>query len=341
MKKLRYGAMTVAIVAGVGAFLGAQRLALIPGPWSEKGGYPTYVSDAAGNLSLSSSTAGPVDYMAYYRRGVEYQFRGQYEQALADLNQAVELSPTPLSLDVLGVRAMDSRSRDTHTLGMVFLIRTTRADTLLRLNRPAEALSDLDAAIALDPRKTEAFYARGLLRTKTGLYDAAIADFDALLARRDHINWYFARGLAKYFKGDWTDAALDFSRASRLAPHDNTFLIWLAKSHLRAGTPLHGEPFANMDRRGSAWAVVQALMSDHNPEQFFSGVVAGVSYSNTNSTDARCKAALFVGEWLTIRKGGAGAHDMFAEAERTCQPLSIEKAVATAELQRPALTVEP
>jgi len=237
MKKLRYGAMAIAIVAGVSAFLGAQRLELIPGPWSKKGGHPIYVSVAAGNLSLSSSAAGPADYMTYYRRGTQYQLQGQYERALTDLNRAVELSPTPLSLEVLGVRAMDSRSRDTHTLGMAFLIRTTRADTLLRLNRPSEALSDLDAAIALDPRKTEPFHARGLLRAKTGLYDAAIADFDALLACRDHISWHFGRGLAKYFKGDWNGAALDFAQSSQLAPQDNTFLIWLAKTHLRAGRP--------------------------------------------------------------------------------------------------------
>ena len=69
MKKLRYGAMSIAIVAGVSAFLGAQRLELIPGPWSKKDGYPIYVSDAARNLSLSSSAAGPADYMTYYRRG--------------------------------------------------------------------------------------------------------------------------------------------------------------------------------------------------------------------------------------------------------------------------------
>jgi len=82
-------------------------------------------------------------------------------------------------------------------------------------------------------------------------------------------------------------------------------------------------------------------MSGHNPEQFISGVEAGAGYSNANGPDARCKAALFAGEWLTIRKAGVGAREMFAEAERTCQPLSIERAVATAELQRPALISTP
>ena len=134
---------------------------------------------------------------------------------------------------------------------------------------------------------------------------------------------------------------MDFAQSSQLGPQDKTFLIWLAKTHLRVGTPMQAEPFANMDRTGGAWAVVQALMSDHNPEQLISGVEAGAGYSNANGPDARCKAALFAGEWLTIRKAGVGAREMFAEAERTYAPLSIERAVAVAELQRLAPNATP
>ena len=64
------------------------------------------------------------------------------------------------------------------------------------------------------------------------------------------------------------------------------------------------------------------------------GARASAGYANPGSGDAKCKTALFLGEWLTLRKSGVGARDMFLEAQAICQPLSIEKAAATAELQR-------
>lgn len=76
------------------------------------------------------------------------------------------------------------------------------------------------------------------------------------------------------------------------------------------------------------------MMTDHDPAQFIAGVKAGADYTGAGGRDAQCKAALFLGEWLTIRKGGQGADGMFAEAEALCQPLSIEHAAAAAELRR-------
>ncbi len=344
MKKMRIGAMAASVALAVGAFLGAQRLALIPGPWSKSGLYGAPPRDGRTNQdSLSAAVAdNPNDYMAYYRRGIMFDRRREYDKALADFDQAVRLSPAPLSLEALGIRARDSADPETHTLGLVFLIRTTRAETLQKMNRPVEALEDLDHAVALDGTKIDVVYSRGMLRTITGRYEDAIADFDAILRRRDNRDWLFGRGLARYFNGDWKDAAADLQEALRRAPGNDTYLIWLAKAHLRAGIPLPTQPFANVDRQSGAWAVIEALMTDHNPAQFSAGVKAGAGYSAAGARsaagvgDARCKAVLFLGEWLTIRKGGDGARAMFAEAENLCPPLSIERAAAAAELQRAA-----
>ncbi len=94
------------------------------------------------------------------------------------------LSSTPLSRVALGVRAADSSDRETHTLRLVFLVRTTRADTLQKLNRPEEALVDLDHALALDASSAAIFYSREMLRAVTGRYDEAIADFNVIIERR-------------------------------------------------------------------------------------------------------------------------------------------------------------
>jgi tetratricopeptide (TPR) repeat protein len=336
MKKLRYGAMTLAIVAGVGAFLGVQKLGLASASWAHSPAQIAYGSQGAAAVAAYSEAiaADPTNYMTHYRRGVVYQLAGQYELALADFDQAVKLSPTPLSLEALGTRVSDSRHRPTHTLGLVSLLRTTRAEVLLRLNRPQDALGDLDTAIQLDPRKSHVYYSRGILRAMTGSYDAGIADFDVILARRGQVQWYFGRGLARYFKGDWSEAAGDFLQAVQRAQGNDAYLIWLAKAHLRAGIPLYAEQFAKMGPEGQAWPVVEAFMSDHDPAQFISGVRVGSRTAGAGDPAARCKAALFMGEWLTIRKAGAGARDMFAEAADVCQPLSLEHAAAAAELKR-------
>lgn len=119
-KKMRWGGMAAAIALGVGAFLGAQRLDLIPGPWSNAGGVPTGSGPRSMAGLTAAITADPTDYMTHYRRGTAFQRQRRYEQALADLNEAIKLSPTPLSLEALGMRAADSSAPETHTLSLVF-----------------------------------------------------------------------------------------------------------------------------------------------------------------------------------------------------------------------------
>jgi len=339
MKKLRYRAMAAAIALGVGVFLVAQQVLPVH-RLSAHEFYHTYFSQparAGAGSYTDAITDDPANYMRYYRRSLHYAERGQFVPALADMNDAVRLSPTPLSLEALGVDAQNTRLIETRTFNRVVLVHYYRAEILEKLNRPDEALADLDRVIALDGRKQDAIYARGYLRAKTGLYDGAIADFDRLLARRTDRQWLLGRGLAHYFKGNWTAAAMDFEKAVRLSSVADSSLLWLAKARLRAGLPLDGPAFAGMTHKSPAWAVVQAFITDHDPVQFIANVKAGAGYAQVPSHGAQCKSALFIGEWLTIRNQG-GAHEMFAEAERICAPLSIDRALAAAELRRAAVT---
>lgn len=335
MKKLRYGSMAVVILLAVGAFLGAQRLAWIPGPWKTQRDMQAYFGNAAQRSASvgAAIAANPDDYMGYYRRGALLLQQRRYEEALADLNAAVRLSPTPLSVEALGARINDSTQPETHTLGLVVLVRTTRAEILQRMNRPDEALADFDQALNLDNRKTDILHARAVLRTVSGHYDDAIADFDALIAGGNNPQWYLTRGIAKYMKGDWLAAAADFLESARRQPEDAT-LIWLAKAYLRAGQPMPPDLFAGVGERSAARYVVEALMSDYDIKQFTAGVRAGAAYADRRNRDHACEAALFAGEWLIIRKHGNGAAKMLIEAKTACPPLSIEQAVATAEFKR-------
>ncbi len=233
---LRFQAMAVAIAAGVGVFLGAQELRLIPQAWSEESN-ATRVSYASGGdvaSYTSAISARPDDFMSYYRRGLHYQAVGQLDLALADLDRAVALSPTPATRRMLGVEAQDTLSPQTRTLNRVVFVRLMRANVLTRLERENEALADLDQALVLDGRKTSAIFARAALLTSLERFDEALADYDALLARHPDPNWSFGRGVAKYHAGDVVGAAEDFRNALRGRPQDSEFQDWFAKASLRA-----------------------------------------------------------------------------------------------------------
>ncbi len=180
----------------------------------------------------------PDNYMSYYRRGVTLADQGQLEPALADLDAAVRLSPAVKTSNDLGLRAWNSLLPDTHALHTVILVRSARADILRQLKRPRDAIADLDAAIALDPRPTTLWQRRGLLHMETGDTKAAIADFTVLLTRLENAPWRFARGMSYFVEGDLAAAEEDFTHAVRMEPKNPTYARWLVKTQKKRGIPV-------------------------------------------------------------------------------------------------------
>lgn len=180
----------------------------------------------------------PDSYLSYYRRGVTLARLGQLEPALADLNSAVQLSPAVLTANELGQRAWNSLLPETHAMNLVVLVRTARADLLRQMKRPQEAIADLDVAIALDPRKTGLLHSRGLLYMEAGNARAAIADFDALLARQESVDWRFARGISHFANGTLAEAEADFKKLTQVEPHNGLYARWLLKTQQRRGIPI-------------------------------------------------------------------------------------------------------
>ncbi len=336
MRKMRFGAMVVTVVLAVTAFVGAQRMAWIPGPWSKQKRFEARTAETY----TAAIAADPDNYMVYYRRGVTYKEHGQYEKALADLNEAVRLSPETLTAEQLGERAFNTRLTETHTMNLVVLARVARGEVLQALNRPDEALMDFDKAITTDFRNLNVLYARGMLRAVTGHYDAALADFNALLDRRASPDWLFGRGFASYLKGDWVAAAQDFQRLATLSPANSNILVWLTKAQLRSGNPILPAQRAVLTSHSEAAPIIDAYMADHDAHDFVAGVLAGASAAPGNKRQRQCETALFLGEWLTLHDDGKGARDMFVQAETTCVPLSLEHATAAAELKRPTALVK-
>jgi tetratricopeptide (TPR) repeat protein len=234
MRKLRWRAISLAVLIGVTSFVVGRELLSTPRP-SMAAGYGAHPS-----RTLTAASAiiddGDAGFMTYYHRGLAYKGLGQYELALADLDMAQRLSPTPRSAQDLGADIGNSFNHETMTLRRVFFVHVARAELLEEMNRPAEAVEALNRAIALQ-RKTAEVQLRANLHSVLGQYDAAIADFDGLLAQRTDVSWIIGRGVAKFFNGDFSAAAADFRDAARRRPDDRDGEIWLTRASQQAGLP--------------------------------------------------------------------------------------------------------
>ena len=157
--------------------------------------------------------------VAYKRRGEIYRFVGHYDDALADLNRAIELKPS-----------------DAWTIG-------SRGATYWAMERNDDALADLNRAIELNPSGAWAIGIRGLTYRAMERYDDALADFNRAIELNPSYDWVIGTRGDTYRAIDrYDDALADFNRAIELDPS----YAW-AIAH-------RGETYRLMDRHEDALA---------------------------------------------------------------------------------------
>jgi lipoprotein NlpI len=106
-------------------------------------------------------------------------------------------------------------------LRRLFLV--SRAEALIQVRRPAEALVAADQALAIDDSNPNALFARGWARylTDNNLAQSALADLDrALQLEPDQGIAYYRRALIFEYQGKFDLATADLEHASQLAPDD-------------------------------------------------------------------------------------------------------------------------
>src|SRR5262249_54302075 len=95
----------------------------------------------------------------WQERGQLYARQGKYQQAIADITEAIRRDPTP--------RAFRFQSR---------------AEAYQSLGDLTRAIADFDEAIRLDPEaRSFRFYARANALRDAGQYDRALADYETAL----------------------------------------------------------------------------------------------------------------------------------------------------------------
>ena len=156
-----------------------------------KGDYERAIADFDQAIELK-----PDDADAYFNRGVVYYYKGDYDHAIAEYDQAIKLKPDyPAAYNNRGLAYADKGDYE-------------------------RAIADFDRAIELKPDYPVAYTNRGIAYADKGDYERAIADFDrAIEFRPDDAMAHYNRGLAYYYKGDYEQAIADFDQAIKLNPN--------------------------------------------------------------------------------------------------------------------------
>ena len=157
--------------------------------YDDKGDYQQAIEDYGQALAIT-----PQDAEAFNSRGATFTALGEYERAIADFDQAARLNPN-------GPRAFGNRCFAKALLGQL-----------------DAALADCDEALRLKPGNA-ALASRAFVHLKARRIDAAITDYNAHLASRPEDPYaLYARGLARYLKGDQRGGDRDIAAARGLKP---------------------------------------------------------------------------------------------------------------------------
>jgi lipoprotein NlpI len=158
--------------------------------WYSKGNFNQAIADYDQAIGLD-----PKYIAAYSDRGFFYRGKGDYGRAIADYDQVIRLDPKSAA-------AYNNRALSWYYKG--------------NFDR---AIDDLDQAVRLDPKYAIAYNNRGLAYYEKGAYDSAIADFDrAIRLDPKYADAVRDRGVAWYRKGNYDQAISDFNKAIGLDP---------------------------------------------------------------------------------------------------------------------------
>lgn len=187
------------------------------------------------NVALQSCTSAiqsgilsqPNLAIAFYRRGVAYFEKFDYDHALQDYDQAILLNPSfPQAHNNRGVIFHDRGDYDRAIPEFDLAIQLNPNYPLAIYNRGNSykgkgefdrAIQDYDLSIKLNPNYAPAFNNRGNAYCGKGEFDRGIQDYDQAIKLSPNYDVAFDnRGLAYKNKGEFARAIQDYDQAVRL-----------------------------------------------------------------------------------------------------------------------------
>jgi serine/threonine protein kinase len=158
--------------------------------WIDKGEYDNAIRELNEAVRLDGENA-----RFYYERGLARAYKGDHEKELSDFSEAIRLDPR--FAPAYNCRGLAWRTRQEFD----------------------KAISDFDAAIRIDPTFAAAYNNRGFAWSEKKEYDKAIGDFsEGIRLDPKQAHAYFNRGYAWLEKREYDKATLDFDKSIRLDP---------------------------------------------------------------------------------------------------------------------------
>jgi tetratricopeptide (TPR) repeat protein len=157
-------------------------------------------------------------------RGITFASRGDYDMAIADFTEAVNLDPDMRTAWMLRGRALYASVSNVISVGENFSGVSTLSTIGAAVTEEKKAvydraIADFTQAIRLDPDNAEGYLERGIAYDSKGDYDRAIADYNqAIRLNPDYYTAYNNRGDAYGGKGDYDRAIADYNQVIRLNP---------------------------------------------------------------------------------------------------------------------------
>ena len=147
------------------------------------------------------------------------------DQALDDCEKAeVAADAVRACTALLGKPGLDAATR-----GRVFVF---RGNGWLKEEEPAAAVDDFAAAIAIDPKNTEAITGRARAHAILGEHEQAAKDWDlAIAAAPSAESGYYQRGVSYVAAGKANEAIADFNKVTEINPKNIEAFIGRAKAY--------------------------------------------------------------------------------------------------------------
>jgi tetratricopeptide (TPR) repeat protein/beta-lactamase regulating signal transducer with metallopeptidase domain len=194
---------------------------------------------------------------AYISRGVSNFKKGQIDDAISDINKAIELNPEDAA-------AYFNRGNAFYEKGQI-----------------EKAVSDYTKAIEKNPRYTNAYFSRGYVYLTTGEYSKAISDYNTVIdIHPDNAHAYNYRGCGYFAQEEYQEAIDDFSKAIALDPgyidayRNRGYIYYDIKKMYRSAIEdyskaieLNPEDAVNYYYRGNAYLGVKFYNDGNNPMQ--------------------------------------------------------------------------
>ncbi|MCT7952449.1 tetratricopeptide repeat protein [Ancylothrix sp. C2] len=222
---LKFGNLCDDEIGQIALKIGQKITGQLPPPPEEE--WPVIDAEFRGNgLETGGKNA---EVKAWLVRGYDEFRRGEYEEAIESLNQAIAIQPDnylAFSLRAVSQDKLGRYEEAIESLNQAIAIQPddheafyNRAILQANLGRYEEAIDSYNQAIAIQPDFHEAFYNRGVSQAKLGRYEEAIDSFNqAITIKPDKHEAFYNRGISQNNLGRYEEAIDSYNQAIAIQP---------------------------------------------------------------------------------------------------------------------------